>query len=213
MGSTIIESIRNAVVKGSVSAVTGSIDQALADGFDANTILNDALMPAMSTVGDMFECGEAFIPEMLIAGRAMQAGLALLKPLLVEDRQESLGTVAIGTVQGDLHDIGKNLVSMMLEGAGFTVKDLGTSVTPDKFITAAQSGAHILALSAMLTTTMPAMERTIKALDEAGLRTHIKVIIGGAPVTQAYADLIGADGYSPDASSAVRLAKRLAGSR
>jgi 5-methyltetrahydrofolate--homocysteine methyltransferase len=150
---------------------------------------------------------------MLIAGRAMKTGLGILKPLLVEGGQEPLGTVAIGTVQGDLHDIGKNLVSMMLEGAGFSVTDLGTSATPEKFVAMAQSGADILALSAMLTTTMPAMERTIKALTEVGVRDQVKVIIGGAPVTQAYANHIGADGYSPDASSAVRLAKSLVGTR
>jgi 5-methyltetrahydrofolate--homocysteine methyltransferase len=146
---------------------------------------------------------------MLISARAMKSALEPLRPLLVDSGAKPLGTVAIGTVQGDLHDIGKNLVAMMLEGAGFAIKDLGNNAGPDKFIQAARDGADILALSALLTTTMPAMKTTIEALEAAGVRGDIKVIIGGAPVTQAYADQIGADGYSADASSAVRLAKSL----
>jgi len=165
----------------------------------------------MTEVGRRFEAGEYFIPEMLIAARAMQAALAPLRPLLVEAGAKPLGTVAIGTVQGDLHDIGKNLVAMMLEGAGFAIKDLGTNTSPDKFVQAVKDGAIIVALSALLTTTMPSMKNTIEALKTAGLRENVKVMIGGAPVTQAYAEQIGADGYSGDASSAVRLAKSLIG--
>jgi 5-methyltetrahydrofolate--homocysteine methyltransferase len=175
----------------------------------ADQILNQDLIPAMAEVGRLFEEGEFFVPEMLISARAMQAGLNLLKPLLVDSGVEPVGKVAIGTVKGDLHDIGKNLVAMMLEGAGFEVIDLGTDVTPEAFVETIKSGTNILGLSALLTTTMPAMEATIKAVEDAGIRDQVKIIIGGAPVTKEYADQIGADGYSADASRAASLAKSL----
>ena len=159
----------------------------------------------------MFEEGEYFVPEMLIAARAMKAGLVILQPLLVDSGVESAGKVAIGTVNGDLHDIGKNLVGMMLEGAGFEIVDLGTDVEVEQFVAAVKNGADVIGLSALLTTTMPSMEGTIKAIEAEGLRNKVKVIIGGAPVTSAYAEKIGADGYAPDASQAVSLAKSLIG--
>jgi 5-methyltetrahydrofolate--homocysteine methyltransferase len=165
----------------------------------------------MSEVGSRFEQGEYFVPEMLIAARAMQAGLKLLKPLLAQSGAEPLGRVAIGTVKGDLHDIGKSLVAMMLEGAGFEIMDMGVDVAPEKFVEAVRGGANVVALSALLTTTMPNMKVTIEALKQAGLRDRVTVMVGGAPVTQAYADDIGADGYASDASSAVRKTKALIG--
>jgi 5-methyltetrahydrofolate--homocysteine methyltransferase len=173
-------------------------------------ILNEGLIPAMGEVGCRFEAGEYYLPEMLVSAQAMKASLNLLRPLLVERKVEPMGRVVVGTVQGDLHDIGKNLVSMMLEGAGFEVVDLGVDVPPGKFVEAAR-GAQVIGLSALLTTTMPTMGRVIPALKEAGVRDQVKVIVGGAPVTQAFADQIGADGYGPDASSAVRKVKELLG--
>jgi 5-methyltetrahydrofolate--homocysteine methyltransferase len=164
----------------------------------------------MAEVGHLFEEGECFVPEMLIAARAMQTGLALLKPHLKNAEVSSAGKVAVGTVKGDLHDIGKNLVAMMLEGAGFEIIDLGTDVPAEKFVEAVrEKGANIVAMSALLTTTMPSIDNTIKALTDAGLRDKVKVMIGGAPVTQTYADQIGADGFAPDASRAVATAKEL----
>ena len=180
-----------------------SLTQAEIDaGTDIETILNDGLISAMDDVGKKFSEGDLFVPEMLMAAQAMKAGLEILKPHLGSDSAANKGTVIIGTVKGDLHDIGKNLVAMMMEGAGFNVIDLGVDVDADKFVAAAkENGANVVALSALLTTTMPAMEATVNAIKEAGLAT--KTIIGGAPVTQAYADQIGADGYAPDAASAV----------
>jgi 5-methyltetrahydrofolate--homocysteine methyltransferase len=172
-------------------------------------ILNKALIAAMDEVGKRFEEGDFFVPEMLIAARAMQAGLRLLKPHLAEGGVKAAGKIAIGTVKGDLHDIGKNLVAMMLEGAGFEVKDLGVDVTPQAFVQAAQEGAQIIGMSALLTTTMSNMQGTIDALKAAGLREQVKVVIGGAPVTDAYARQIGADAYAPDASSATRVVRGL----
>ncbi len=208
---TILQEIRACVIKGDAAGATAGVHKALEEHVPPLTILNEALISAMTEVGEKFEAGEYYIPEMLIAARAMQTALQPLKPLLIESGAEPLGRVAIGTVQGDLHDIGKNLVAMMLEGAGFEIRDLGTNTAPATFVKAAQDGADIIAMSALLTTTMPAMKTTIEALKAAGVRDRIKVMIGGAPVTQAYADQIGADGYSSDASSAVRLAKRLIG--
>ena len=164
----------------------------------------------MTEVGDRFARNEFYVPEMLIAARAMQGGLAILKPLLVDSDIVSAGSVAIGTVKGDLHDIGKNLVSMMLEGAGFEIMDLGVDVAPAKFVEAVQENhVQIVALSALLTTTMTMMKGTIEALVEAGVRDQVKVIVGGAPLTQKYADEIGADGYADDAGGAVKMAKAL----
>lgn len=208
--SEALKKIREGVIDGNRELVVSNIQSALDEGVAAQEILNEGLISAMNEVGRLFEEGEFFVPEMLIAARAMQAGLALLKPYLLEQDVKPLGVVVAGTVKGDLHDIGKNLVCMMLEGAGFEIHDLGTDVSPEKFVAAVQEkGADIVALSALLTTTMPNMKATIEALREAGLREKVKVIIGGAPVTEGYAQQIGADGYSPDASRAVNLAKSL----
>jgi 5-methyltetrahydrofolate--homocysteine methyltransferase len=205
-----LEPIYKAVLNGDKDAVTENVQTALDTGTDAGVILQEALIPAMGEVGRLFEAGEYYVPEMLIAARAMQAGLALLKPLLVDSDIKPTGKVVIGTVKGDLHDIGKNLVGMMLEGAGFEIIDMGTDVPPEKFITVINDeDVNILAMSALLTTTMPMMETTIKAVDEAGLRDAVKIIVGGAPVTNEYAEKIGADGFAPDASQAASLAKSL----
>jgi len=206
-----LKEIYDGVVSGNQKVVAEGVQAALDAGESPSTLLFECLIPAMSEVGERFERNEFFVPEMLIAARAMQAGMTLLKPLLADSGVEPLGRVAIGTVKGDLHDIGKNLVSMMMEGAGFEVVDLGVDTTPDKFIEAVKDGADVVAMSALLTTTMPSMKTTIDAMVEAGLRDKVKVLIGGAPVTQAYADQIGADGYAPDASSAARKAKELLG--
>ena len=163
----------------------------------------------MTNLGEQFKNGEVYVPEVLVAARAMKTGTEILKPLLVAENVQSLGTVAIGTVEGDLHDIGKNLVGMMLEGSGFTVMDLGVDVKPEMFIDAVRGGAKIIGMSALLTTTMPMMAKVIERLKDEGLRDQVKVMIGGAPITQEYADEIGADGYSSDAASAAELAKRL----
>ena len=204
--------IYQGVLEGNVSAVTDGVQQALGAGVPAETLLNSGLIPAMAEVGRLFEEGEYYVPDMLISARAMQAGLAILKPQLASANVQSAGKVAIGTVKGDLHDIGKNLVGMMLEGAGFEVKDLGVDVAPEKFVEIVQNdGVQIVALSALLTTTMQSMKVTIDALASAGVRDNVKVMIGGAPVTEAYAHQIGADGYSPDASRAVSTAKALIG--
>jgi len=207
---TLIKEIFANVMEGQSEAVKTKVQAALDAGIPAPDILNDGMIAAMAEVGRLFEEGEYFVPEMLIAARAMQAGLALLKPHLIDSGVEAVGKVVIGTVKGDLHDIGKNLVAMMLEGAGFEVVDLGTDVSPEKFVAAARdSNAEIVAMSALLTTTMPGMKTTIEALNASGLRGQVKVLVGGAPVTQDYANLIGADGYSSDASRAVATAKAL----
>lgn len=207
---TLIKEIFTNVMDGQSEAVKTKVQAALDAGIAASDILNDGMIAAMAEVGRLFEEGEYFVPEMLIEARAMQAGLALLKPHLVDSGVKAVGKVVIGTVKGDLHDIGKNLVAMMLEGAGFEVVDLGTDVSPDKFVAAARdANAEIVAMSALLTTTMPGMKTTIEALNASGLRGQVKVLIGGAPVTQDYANLIGADGYSSDASRAVATAKAL----
>ncbi|MCZ2099834.1 MAG: corrinoid protein, partial [Anaerolineae bacterium] len=175
----------------------------------AVVILNDGMISAMSEVGRLFEEGEYFVPEMLIAARAMDKGMQILKPHLVAQGIASAGKVAIGTVKGDLHDIGKKLVAMMLEGGGFEIIDLGIDVPPDKFVDAVRNGAQVVALSALLTTTMPNMKSIVDALRDAGLRDQVRVIIGGAPVSESYAMQIGADGYATDASSAVRKVRQL----
>jgi 5-methyltetrahydrofolate--homocysteine methyltransferase len=206
------KTIYEGVMEGDQSAVVEGVNDALAAGFNAEEILNKGMISAMTEVGRLFEEGEYFVPEMLIAARAMQSGLAILRPALAEADVKPKGKVAIGTVKGDLHDIGKNLVAMMLEGAGYEILDLGTDVPPDKYLEAVQNDSvDVIALSALLTTTMPSMQVTIDALDAAGVRDKIKVIIGGAPVTNEYAQQIGADGYSPDASQAVRVTNELLG--
>jgi 5-methyltetrahydrofolate--homocysteine methyltransferase len=206
----IIKEINTNVMEGDVKAVEVNIQSAIDAGIPISMILNEGMIAAMAEVGRLFEEGECFVPEMLVAARAMQTGMALLKPYLKNAEVKSAGKVAVGTVKGDLHDIGKNLVAMMLEGAGFEIIDLGTDVPPEKFVEAVRDqGVQILALSALLTTTMPSMKNTIDALNTAGLRGQVKVMIGGAPITQIYADQIGADGFSSDASRAVATAKGL----
>ena len=206
-----LENIYQNVVEGQAPAVEAGVKAELDSGTDPETILNQALIAAMDYVGQQFEEGEFFVPEMLIAARAMQAGMSLLKPYLVETGVQSAGVVAIGTVKGDLHDIGKNLVAMMLEGAGFEVIDLGIDVPPGKFLEAAMSGAQVIGMSALLTTTMGGMTDVIEAIEDGNLRGDVKIIIGGAPVTDAFAQQIGADAYAPDASSAVRKVRELVG--
>ncbi len=206
----VLQHIFDAILDGSTGKVPGLVQQALDAGIQPDAILNQAMIGAMTEVGRLFEEGEYFIPEMLVSARAMQAGLTVLKPRLASASLTSSGVVVAGTVKGDMHDIGKNLVCMMLEGAAFQIIDLGADVAPEKFVEAVRSSdAQIVAMSALLTTTMPGMRTTIQALQEAGLRDQVKVLVGGAPVTQAFADSIGADGYAPDASRAVAKAKEL----
>lgn len=197
------------VIDGQAPAVEAGVTTALAQGMPASEILNQGLIRAMDEVGKRFEEGEFYVPEMLIAARAMQAGLRILKPHLMETGVQAAGRVAIGTVKGDLHDIGKNLVGMMLEGAGFEVHDLGVDVPAEKFIQAAREGVQVIGMSALLTTTMVSMESTINAMQEAGVRDRVKIIIGGAPVTDEYARRIGADAFAADASSAARAVRQL----
>ena len=202
--------IADAVKAGRAKIVKTLVTEAVAEGVNAEAILNDGLIVGMNELGVLFKNNEVYVPEVLIAARAMKTGTEILKPLLAEANAQTRGVVAIGTVKGDLHDIGKNLVGMMLEGSGFTVIDLGVDVTPEAFIDAAKNqGAQILGMSALLTTTMPSIKLSIDALREAGVREKVKIMIGGAPVTQSFADEVGADGYSPDAASAADLAKAL----
>ncbi|HEY65132.1 MAG TPA: cobalamin-binding protein [Caldilineae bacterium] len=205
--------LTEAVIKGNAPQAKELTEKALEAGVSPGTILQEGLIPGMAEVGRRFEAREYYVPELLIAARAMHAALDVLRPLLTESEEvQPLGRVVIGTVRGDLHDIGKNLVTMMLEGSGFEVKDLGIDVAPEKFVEAIKEGNYdILAMSALLTTTMPSMKATIDALTEAGLRDKVKIMIGGAPITQEYADQIGADGYGEDANQAVRVAKQLLG--
>lgn len=210
--SAKITAIYAGVVDGNAKQVSENIRQAVADGLNVETILNEGLIAAMKEVGRLFEEGEYFVPEMLVSARAMQSGMAILRPLLIAQDIKPAGKIVIGTVKGDLHDIGKNLVSMMLEGAGFQIIDLGTDVAPEKFLEAVrQNHPDILGMSALLTTTMLNMNKTIQTLKEAGVRDDLKIIVGGAPVTEKYAAEIGADGFSHDASQAAALAKRLMG--
>ena len=202
--------LKEAVIEGNAGQAKALTQALLDEGVGPQEILDEALIPAMDVVGEKFSAREFYIPEMLIAARAMQSGLGLLKPLLAEVQAKSRGKVVIGTVKGDLHDIGKNLVGMMLQGGGFEVVDLGTDVKPARFVEAV--GAErpdLVMMSALLTTTMTAMKETIGALSEAGLRDRVRVGVGGAPVTQRFADEIGADFYAPDATGAVTKAKGL----
>ena len=206
----VLEQIYQSVLEGDMGGATEGVNKALDEGIGAAEILNEGLIAAMTEVGRLFEEGEYFVPEMLIAARAMQASTAILKPKLLEADIKPLGKVVIGTVKGDLHDIGKNLVAMMLEGAGFEIIDLGTDVAPEKFVEAIKEhSAEFVGMSALLTTTMPSMKISIEALKEAGVRDKVQVMIGGAPVTQKYAADIGADIYAPDGPSAARKAKEL----
>jgi 5-methyltetrahydrofolate--homocysteine methyltransferase len=207
---SITKEIFECVLNGDNKTIKDKVQAALDAGIAPGVILNDGMVSAMAEVGRLFEIGEYYVPEMLISARAMQTALGILKPLLVSSDIKPVAKVAIGTVKGDLHDIGKNLVAMMLEGAAFEIVDLGVDVPPEKFVQAVQEkGVEIIALSALLTTTMSNMKATIDALSAAGLRAKVKVIVGGAPLTTSYAQEIGADGYAPDASRAVALAKSL----
>ena len=208
----MLEELKQAVLEGDTEKAVQLTERALSEGVDAGKILNEALVAAMDIVGKEYERGDRYVPEMLISAEAMKAAMEVLRPKLVEAGVKARGKVVIGTVEGDLHDIGKNLVAMMLEGAGFEVTDLGTEVTAEKFVQAVKEHRpDILGMSALLTTTMVHMPEVIEALKKEGLRDGIKVMVGGAPVTQEYAEKIGADGYAPDAASAVKLAKRLFG--
>ena len=200
------------VIRGQAPTVKRLVEDSLAENIPVGEILNEGLIAGMNVVGEKFKNNEFYIPEVLIAARAMKAGMELIHPLLTESGIDPVGTVAIGTVKGDLHDIGKNLAQMMLEGAGFGIVDLGIDVSADQFISAVRTdGAQIIAMSALLTTTMPTMKTVIDEVEESGLRDQVKVMIGEAPVTQEYADEIGADGYARDAASGVDIAKQLVG--
>jgi len=204
-----LKELYEAVVSGNAKATQALTKQALAEGVDPLKLVNEYMVPAMDEVGRRFEANEYFVPELLISARAMKASLELIRPLLTARGDKPAGRVAIGTVKGDLHDIGKNLVGSLLEGGGFEVIDLGVNVSPEKFIaTVNEKQANIIAMSALLTTTMPSMKTTIDALKQAGVREKVKVLIGGAPITQKYADEIGADGYSENAVGAVAMAKK-----
>lgn len=203
-----LEALSDAIINGDQKTAVDLTQAAIDEGTAPDTILEQGLIAGMDVIGKRFKVNEVYIPEVLIAARAMKMAMEILEPKLAEAGIEPLGKAILGTVQGDLHDIGKNLVTMMLKGAGFEVIDAGVDVTPEDFVAKAkESGAQIVGLSALLTTTMPSMEKTVQAVKDSGL--DAKVMIGGAPVTQSYADKIGADGYAPDAASAVDIAKSL----
>lgn len=205
-----LDELFDGILDGDMSITSDNVQIALDVGLAPNIILNEGMIPAMAEVGQLFEEGEYFVPEMLVSARAMQAGLVILKPHLVASGVEPIGKVVIGTVQGDMHDIGKNLVTMMLEGAGFEVIDLGVDVKPENFITSVRDNKpQVVAMSALLTTTMPKMEFTLDAMRDAGVLENVKVMVGGAPVTAEFAEKIGANGYASDASQAATLAKSL----
>jgi 5-methyltetrahydrofolate--homocysteine methyltransferase len=205
-----LEKLNEALIQGDWKTAAAVTQAALAEGVAPLTIVTGHLVPAMDEVGRLFECEEYFVPEMLLSARAMKASMEIVRPLLAASGVEPIGRVVIGTVKGDLHDIGKNLVAAMLEGGGFEVIDLGADVAPEQFIEAASARhANLVALSALLTVTMPSMKTTIDAFEAAGVRGRVKIMVGGAPVTQQYADSIGADGYSDSAGSAVALARKL----
>lgn len=206
----VLQKTFDAVLEGDFDGVKNNVQASLDAGLDPNVILNDGMIAAMREVGARFEAGDYYVPEMLIAARAMQSGMAILKPHLQMTDRKSSGRVVMGTVKGDLHDIGKNLVSLMLEGAGYEIVDLGVDVPAEEFVKkATELKPDVIGMSALLTTTMPSMKTIIDALDAAGLRKNIKVIVGGAPVTESYARQIEADGFSPDASRAVNLVNEL----
>lgn len=209
-----LQKLYDAVLSGDAKTAVAVTKEALADNVDPLELVSKYMVPAMDEVGKRFECEEYFVPELLISARAMKGALELIRPLLTARGDEPAGRVAIGTVKGDLHDIGKNLVASMLEGGGFEVIDLGADVAPEKFVAAVrEKGVNMVALSALLTVTMPSMKTTIEALREAGVRDSVKIMVGGAPVTAQYARDIGADGYSDNATSAVALARQLMGVR
>jgi len=207
-----LTALHKAIINGDLKGAVAATQAALAEDVDPLVMVTDHMVPAMDEVGKRFECEEYFVPELLLSARAMKGALELLRPRLAASGAEPAGRVVIGTVKGDLHDIGKNLVASMLEGGGFEVIDLGADVTPEKFALAVKErGANIVCLSALLTVTMPSMKTTIEALKQAGVRDSVRVLIGGAPVTQQYADEIGADGYGASATAAVQLARGLVG--
>jgi 5-methyltetrahydrofolate--homocysteine methyltransferase len=211
--SEVLEQMATSVIEGNVDVMQDLTQDALDEGLRAQDILNDGLMVGMNHVGKEFKAGNMFVPEVLRSAKAMKESMKLLEPMLAAGEAQATGKVLLGTVKGDLHDIGKNLVGMMCEGAGFEVQDLGTDVEPDQFLDAIKDfEPDIVGMSALLTTTMRSMGDTIKAIEEAGLRDQVKVMIGGAPVTQRFADDIGADGYAPNAASASDLAKKFVGS-
>jgi len=210
--SELLSELSKAVIEGNLDEIVDLTQDALDDGLSAKDILDKGLMPGMDHVGVEFKAGNMFVPEVLRSARAMQSSMVLIKPLLAETGASMTGKVLIGTVKGDLHDIGKNLVGMMCEGAGFEVNDLGKDIEAQAFVDAVKEyEPDILGMSALLTTTMRAMEHTVKALEEAGVRDKVKIMIGGAPVTQAFSDQIGADGYASNAASAAELAKKFMG--
>lgn len=209
----ILEDLAAEVIKGDAGVVKNLTEEALSQNISAEEVLNSGLVAGMNVIGEQFKSNEIFIPEVLVAARAMKAGMQIIRPLLAEANVEPLGKVIIGTVGGDLHDIGKNIVAMLLEGAGFEVLDLGADVTKEKFLEFAEKeNPDVLGMSALLTTTMVFMKDMVQSLEESGLKDKIKVIVGGAPITQSYADEIRADGYAPDAASAVDLVKSVMGS-
>lgn len=203
------QGIADALIKGQAPKVKELIQQALDENVPPAEVLNNGLIAGMAVVGERFKKCEIYVPEVLIAARAMKAGMEILKPRLSAAGIKPRGTFAIGTVKGDLHDIGKNLVMMMVEGAGYSIMDLGVDVTPEKFVQAVKDGAQVVGMSALLTTTMPAMKNTIDAIKAAGIRENVKIVVGGAPLTQSFADEIGADGYAPDAASASDLVNKM----
>jgi 5-methyltetrahydrofolate--homocysteine methyltransferase len=208
MAERLLEDIKDALLKGEGAAVTRFTKLALDSGVDIRRILDNGLIAGMDTIGSRFKAGEIFIPEVLISAKAMHAGMAVLEPHLVKHGIKPVGKVAIGTVKGDLHDIGKNIVGMMLKGACFEVADLGIDVAPERFVEEARRGSvNIIAMSSLLTTSMGAMKETVNSLKETSLRDKVKIMVGGAPVTQEFADSIGADGYAKNAAQAVDVAK------
>jgi 5-methyltetrahydrofolate--homocysteine methyltransferase len=205
----LVDELREAVIAGQAKAAVAKVVEGLAEGIPAGTLLQEGLITALSRVGELYEQGEFYVPEMLVAANAMTEALAVLRPILVTEGVPAGATVAIGTVKGDMHDIGKNLVAMMLEGAGFRIVDLGVNVASEQFVQAIRDGADVVGMSALLTTTMVDMEENISAITEAGLRDRVLIVVGGAPITAEYAEGIGADGFAPDASSAVRMVQQL----
>ena len=205
-----LNAIADNLIKGQAPQVEELVKEALAESVPVGEILHGGLIKGMEVVGAKFKNNEFYVPEVLIAARAMKVGMELIRPKLIEEEVEPTGRASIGTVRGDLHDIGKNLVAMMLEGAGFEVIDLGIDVSPEQFIESVkENGAQVICMSALLTTTMPSMKTTVDAVKEAGLSEQVKTMVGGAPLTEAYAEQIGADGYAPDAASAAEKAKEL----
>jgi 5-methyltetrahydrofolate--homocysteine methyltransferase len=207
---TQIEKLYDAILNGNNKGAVEITQEALDAGVTAQQLVDQGMIPAMGEVGQRFENEEFFVPELLLAARAMKAALALIRPHLQQEGVEARGCAVVGTVKGDLHDIGKNLVASMLEGAGYEIVDLGTDVTPEQFVAAAkEKGANLIGLSALLTVTMPSMKNTVELLEKEGLRDQVKVMVGGAPLSSEYAEEIGADGYADNASAAVRLAQQL----